>query len=196
MKKLLTLILALLLLLLCSCGVQKEPVIEEPQSEEEEIEIFKSDEGKFGLARGEEILAEPVYDSIEPAKGNDAAFYNYKAFVSEGTGLFLEEGGKHLYSVLEKPVERFYLLDSEGKPIVDIAFEEVELSFLLDENENLIPYYLNGLSEGSFTLIESAEIPAGGQKISIYFYVTFSRAATEALSGQEFTIGSINFMAI
>jgi len=54
----------------------------------------------------------------------------------------------------------------------------------------------DGLSEGSFTLIESAEIPSGGQKISIYFYVTFSRAATEALSGQEFTIGSINFMAI
>ncbi|MBQ2301664.1 MAG: hypothetical protein II254_00285, partial [Oscillospiraceae bacterium] len=100
MKKLFALILALLML--CSCGVQ-----EEPQSKEEEIEIFKSDEGKFGLVKGEEIIAEPVYDSIEPAKGDDAAFYSYKAFVSEGTGFFLEEGGKHLYSVLEKPVERF-----------------------------------------------------------------------------------------
>ena len=156
LKKIFVVLFAIIMVaLLSSCGEQEEPVIEEPQSEAEEIEIFKSDKGKFGLVKGEEILAEPVYDSIEPTKGDDAAFYNYKAFVSEGTGLFLEEGGKHLYSVLEKPVERFYLLDSEGKPIVDIAFEEVELSFLLDENENLIPYYLNGLSEGSCYWYES-----------------------------------------
>ena len=151
LKKIFVVLFAIIMVaLLSSCGEQ-----EEPQSEEEEIEIFKTDEGKFGLMKGEEIIAEPIYDSIEPAKGDDAAFYSYKAFVPEGIGLFLEEGGKHLYSVLEKPVERFYLLDSEGKPIVDIAFEEVELSFLLDENENLIPYYLNGLSEGSCYWYES-----------------------------------------
>ncbi len=157
MKKLFVLILALLLL--CSCGIEEETAIDE-QTEEplrDEIEIFESGDGKFGISRGKEILAEPVYDSIEPAKGDDAAFYNYKAFISEGTGLFLEEGGKHLYSVFEKPVEKFYLLDSEGKPILDIAFEETELSFMLDENGNEIPYWITGLSEGDFYRYEYDE---------------------------------------
>ena len=156
MKKLLALILALLML--CSCGNQEEPVIEGPQSEaepsvlensESETVIFRSEEGKFGLAKGEEIIADPIYDSIEPAEGEDAAFYSYKAFVSDGTRFFLEEGGKHFYDVSEKAVERFYLLDSEGKPIIDIAFEEVELAFIIDEKGNEVPGYFRGLFDGN-----------------------------------------------
>lgn len=174
MKKLFAILLALLLL--CSCGNQEEPV-EEPQSEAEpsvsensEIEtvIFRSEEGKFGLAKGEEILAEPIYDSIEPAEGEDAAFYSYKAFVSDGTRFFLEEGGKHFYDVSEKTVERFYLLDSEGKPIIDIAFEEVELAFKYDKEGNRVPHYIRGLfggncshyefEDGKVVLIEESKI--------------------------------------
>ncbi|MBR3953333.1 MAG: hypothetical protein IKJ82_07000 [Oscillospiraceae bacterium] len=150
MKKLFALILALLML--CSCGVQEEPITEELQSEPKESEtvVFESEEGKFGLIKGEEILAEPIYDSIEPAKGDDIYFYSYKAFVPGGTVLFLEEGGRHFYNISEKPAERFYLLDADGKPIVDIAFEEIEFSFLLDENEKLVPYYFCGTSEGIY----------------------------------------------
>ena len=149
MKKFFAIISALIML--CACGVQEEPVVEEPNEEplKIEIEIFESKEGKFGLARGEEILAEPVYDSIEPAKGDDRAFYSYKAFVSDGTRFFLEEGGKHFYNVSEKAVERFYLLDSDGKPIIDIAFEEVEPAFIIDENGNEVPGYLRGLFDGN-----------------------------------------------
>ena len=185
MKKLFLLVLALIML--CSCGVQEEPVTEEPQSEAEEIEIFKSEEGKFGLMKGEEIIAEPVYDSIEPAKGDDISFYSYKAFVTGGTGFFLEEGGKHFYNVSEKPVERFYLLDESGNRIFDIAFEKIGTNFVIDENNNLLPDYLNGVSKGSYysfnfstgepELVEEAkpeEIESDfGYTITRYFYDTY-----------------------
>ncbi len=144
MKKLLALILVLLML--CACGAE-EPL-------ENETEIFESEDGKFGLFKGEEIICEAVFDKIEPAEADDALFYSYKAFVPEETGLFLEEGGKHFYKVSEKPVQRFYLLDSEGKPIADTAFEEVELDFLIDENGKNVPQFFLGIFEGNYVRYE------------------------------------------
>lgn len=54
-----------------------------------------------------------------------------------------------------------------------------------------------GLDGGSFVLIDSVEIPPNnGEPVSIYFYVMFSRTATEVFADQQFTIGSINFIAV
>lgn len=67
--------LLLVLLLLCSCTVQEEPVAEEPQSEAEVSEsepeenikivencIFKSPEGKYGVCKNENIVFAAEYD--------------------------------------------------------------------------------------------------------------------------------------
>ena len=81
MKKLLALLLALLLLLLCSCAVQEEAVIDEPTDEplRNEVEIFESEDGKFGAKiRYSEVL-EPIYDSIE--------IYEHFFLVKEGETL-------------------------------------------------------------------------------------------------------------
>lgn len=148
MKKIISILLVILML--CSCSVNGPAY--EPQSEAEvhEITIFESGEGKFGLCRGEEIICEAVFDKIEPAEGDEALFYSYKAFVSGGTALFLEEGGKHFYTVSEKPAECFYLLDENGNRIFDIAFEGIRTNFTFDENNNLLPDFLNGVSKGSY----------------------------------------------
>ena len=80
MKKLFVLILALLLL--CACGAEEEPVIEEPQSEAEvfesseaetenkaEINItgeisYKGENGKIGIHKNGNPITEPVFDEI------------------------------------------------------------------------------------------------------------------------------------
>ena len=52
------------------------------------------------------------------------------------------------------------------------------------------------MSAGSVSLVDNLEIPPDGQTVSIYFYVMFSRSATDDTSGTTFTIGSVNFAAI
>ena len=81
MKKLFLLVLALIML--CSCGVQEEPVTEEPQSEAEvsvpekvetkEIETVDSvsylgENGKYGFHNNGVPVTEPIFDAIIPIK--------------------------------------------------------------------------------------------------------------------------------
>ena len=53
-----------------------------------------------------------------------------------------------------------------------------------------------GMSDGSFSLVDNLQIPPDGHTVSVYFYVALSRNATDSTSGKEFTLGSINFAAI
>ena len=65
MKKLFVLILALLML--CACGVQEEPVVQEPDVElsEPKTEFFTAANGKSGAKHGGKVIIEPEYTSLE-----------------------------------------------------------------------------------------------------------------------------------
>ncbi len=54
---------------------------------------------------------------------------------------------------------------------------------------------LEGIDNGSFMLMENAEIPPS-TTISVYFYLLFSSDATESVSNLDFTVGSINFLVV
>ncbi|MBE7064923.1 MAG: hypothetical protein E7384_03805 [Ruminococcaceae bacterium] len=53
----------------------------------------------------------------------------------------------------------------------------------------------NSLVGESIVLIDGAAVPAD-KTVTIYFYVMFSRTATEEVSDCHFTIGSVNFIAL
>ena len=53
----------------------------------------------------------------------------------------------------------------------------------------------NSLVGESIVLVDGAVVPAD-KTVSIYFYIMFSRAATEAVSSCDFTVGSVNFIAL
>lgn len=53
----------------------------------------------------------------------------------------------------------------------------------------------NSLDGESIILVDGAVVPAD-KMVTIYFYVMFSRTATEVVSDCSFTIGSINFIAL
>ncbi len=54
---------------------------------------------------------------------------------------------------------------------------------------------LDGMQNGSFMLMDNAEIPPS-TTISVYFYILFSGEATESVSNLNFQIGSINFLVV
>lgn len=65
MKKLFVLVLALLML--CGCGVEEEPVIQEPSVEtaEPKVEFFTAANGKSGAKYDGKVIIEPEYSSLE-----------------------------------------------------------------------------------------------------------------------------------
>ncbi len=115
MKKL-TAILLCLLLLLCACGKAEETPVpgessaseesflpEESASQsgakEEKFEIFKDENGKFGIKSGEDIFVPAEYDSIEFEDGG--IYNNTEPYPMEYENAFfvltknLEEGSEH-----------------------------------------------------------------------------------------------------
>ena len=151
MKKLLTLILALLML--CSCGVQEEPVIEEPQSEAEVLSKSETEIKEYGKLTveitkapdGREIIK--VFDSEGNRVGIDYTSLRrrrpHEAHVCAYVAAF--DGTERLYLYNENGVPyseevqapNYYLLDENGVPVVDIAFEHFEIF----ENMGLIYLY-------------------------------------------------------
>ena len=165
MKKLLALLL--LLLLLCSCGAEEKP-IENPRSEAEVPESSESEEIQYPLITmleygnfnfnfnvektvyedGSEILK--IFDpdgnriggeytdlSVIGSTGELCAF----AAETEGkaTRLFYDENGDP-YSE-EVTAVYYYILDENGRPVVDKAFESFEILPGSDVS-------LRGISEG------------------------------------------------
>ena len=53
----------------------------------------------------------------------------------------------------------------------------------------------NSLDGESILLVDGAVVPAD-KTVTIYFYVMFSRTASETVSNCDFTIGSVNFIAL
>lgn len=53
----------------------------------------------------------------------------------------------------------------------------------------------DSLDGESIVLVDGAVVPANAT-VTIYFYVMFSRAATEAVANCSFVIGSVNFIAL
>lgn len=53
-------------------------------------------------------------------------------------------------------------------------------------------------ASSSFVLVDHVEIPPDNEEkpVSIYFYVMFTAAGTEALENQSFSIGAINFLTL
>ena len=147
MKKLLVLILALLML--CSCGVQEEPVIEEPQSEEEVLSKSETEIKKYGKLTveitkapdGREIIK--VFDSegkrvgidytsLRRRRPHEAHVCAYVAAFDGTERLYLyDENGVPYSEEVQAP--NYYLLDENGVPVVDIAFEHFEIF----ENTNI-----------------------------------------------------------
>ena len=141
MKKLLVLILALLMI--CSCGVQEEPVIEEPQSEAEVLSKSETEIKKYGKLTveitkapdGGEIIK--VFDSdgnrvgidytsLRRARPHEAHVCAYVAAFEGTERLYLyDENGVPYSEEVQAP--NYYLLDENGVPVVDIAFEHFEI---------------------------------------------------------------------
>ena len=53
----------------------------------------------------------------------------------------------------------------------------------------------NSLVGESIILVDGAVVPAD-KTVTIYFYIMFSRTATETVSDCNFTVGSVNFIAL
>lgn len=130
MKKLFVIILVLLML--CSCGVQEEPVIDEEifvaDSDvglvKDDIEIIETEDGKFGAKiRYSEVL-EPIYDSIE--------IYDRFFLVKEG--------------------DTFKTFEFTGR---QIGYDYSD--FVLNEYQGEIVPYLGIVSEGTMKIISEDE---------------------------------------
>ena len=163
MKKLLTLILALLML--CSCGVQEEPVTEEPQSEAE-VSASESSEAepeewpKVSIKNSGKFPAEEtVFEDgskiirILDSEGNQIGVdYKNLRFLGETplcqyageidgktTRLFYDENGDPYAEEIDATY--YYILDGNGYPVVNRAFE----SFDIEPGADIT---LRGISEG------------------------------------------------
>ena len=156
MKKLFALILALLML--CSCGAEEIPEIDETQSEEkitsepeteikkygkltveitkapdggEIIKVFDSDGNRIGID----------YTSLRRARPHEAHVCAYVAAFEGTERLYLyDENGVPYSEEVQAP--NYYLLDENGVPVVDVAFEHFEIF----ENMNID---LRGNSKGN-----------------------------------------------
>ncbi len=88
------------------------------------------------------------YDSIQAAPEWDTDVYGYIGKISEGTMPGLEFIGEEPH-LMEVPMNRSYLLDMNGKPIVDVAFEDYYVDYYPEDNEWGIKSSVGGVSEGS-----------------------------------------------
>ena len=150
MKKLIALILALLML--CSCGVQEEPVIEELQSEaessaSESSEAEPEEWPKVSIKNsGNFIGEETVFEDgskiirILDSEGNQIGV-DYKKirfigetalcqYVGEIDGktkrLFYDENGDPYSEEIDATY--YYILDGNGYPVLDRAFESFDVA--------------------------------------------------------------------
>ncbi|MBQ6877249.1 MAG: hypothetical protein IJO22_02475 [Oscillospiraceae bacterium] len=157
MKKLLTILLALLML--CACKAQK-PEIPEPG-------IFKNSEGKIGLRdENGEIAAEAKYLSAtkhdnfvllwsrENASGS-AVLYSYSGERIGPEYLSVEKpeaGAEEMFSFeakfIEDGTEKIYLLDEYGKPVIKMAFESYKAYYFYDDPVWNLQSGVSGISEG------------------------------------------------
>lgn len=147
------------LLLFSSCA--KAPQTKEPQGETEipqssaesdisqeksetKAEIFAAENGKYGIKdENGKIIVEAVYDSI--ALSETPEVFSFEAKITEGTRPAVKYDEYDSPYLTEVPNELFWILDENGKPVIDIAFEY----YLLEKNpsggEN---WWILGVAEG------------------------------------------------
>ncbi|MBE6899442.1 MAG: hypothetical protein E7479_02080 [Ruminococcaceae bacterium] len=147
MEKTLALILALLML--CACGAQEEPVAQEPQSETENPEISEPDEEwpkvsikNSGNFIGEETVFEDGSKIIRilDSEGNQIGVdYKKIRFLGEtalcqyvgevdgkAMGFFYDENGDPYAKEIDTTY--YYILDRNGYPVADRAFESFDVA--------------------------------------------------------------------
>ena len=88
------------------------------------------------------------YDAIHDVPEWDWESHRYIGKISEGTMPGIEFIGDEPH-LIEVPMNRSYLLDICGKPIVDVAFENYYVDYYPENNEWGIKSSVSGVSEGS-----------------------------------------------
>ncbi|MBR5311151.1 MAG: hypothetical protein IKU42_08540, partial [Oscillospiraceae bacterium] len=86
------------------------------------------------------------YSLIEPAQEWDLDIYSYRGKVTEGTMLIIEYDENGEPSLAKVPAERYYLLDENGYPVADTAFEVYECQS--NNYSSDIYSWIAGVSEG------------------------------------------------
>ncbi|MBQ7874388.1 MAG: hypothetical protein IJ306_04405 [Oscillospiraceae bacterium] len=146
MKNFLSVVLAVFLL--CSCSVDETPEETkndpEPSVTDEKLEIFEDENGKYGLRNEKgEIIAEPIYDYIITSE--ESEYYSFVATVDAGTKPVIAYDEYFAPYLSEDENILNWLLDENGKPIADMAFEE----FIMENHpETGEGGWLRGVAEG------------------------------------------------
>lgn len=154
MKKLFALILALLML--CSCGAQEEPIIEESQSEAETFElgegsrilegcVFKTADEKYGVQKDGKIVLPATYDEFKRI-GELGGKMFYALGFKDGTKRCLEynEDGA-VIGTSETERTLYDIFDSEGNML---------LSFPVDDFCRSTPEQLYVTLEGNYYIYD------------------------------------------
>ena len=160
--------LFLILLMFCACGVQEEPVIDEPQSETEKLNIadevsYLGENGKYGFHNNGVPVTEAVFDEIIPQGKIEHRFVYFPAETDSGIGKIyagavtdgkrksVDHGEKGGTVLIEEPNTNYILYESGA----DCVINETPLSnFSLIEPNGFVnssdDFFIRGAFEGDY----------------------------------------------
>lgn len=194
MKKLFALLLTLLML--CSCGAEEEPVIEEPQSEEEvsesseaetenkaEINItgeisYKGENGKIGIHKNGNPVTEPVFDEIIECEREFNGKKIYEVLVTDGKRKeFVADPKKGPY-LMDFPNTLHYLFDENGNQINEKPLSEYYIMEPYSFGNGTYDWFVEGTYEGDYYLYSV-------KKDGTYYLHTKYSAGTDSIMGNS-----------
>lgn len=154
--------------MLCACGVQEEPVIDEPQSETEKLNIadevsYLGENGKYGFHNNGVPVTEAVFDEIIPQGKIEHRFVYFPAETDSGIGKIyagavtdgkrksVDHGEKGGTVLIEEPNTNYILYESGADCVINETplsnFSFLEPNGFVNSSDD---FFIRGAFEGDY----------------------------------------------